>query len=58
MAETLVATVAKLVDERPNWISPGLGRRYNPRYLERLRRRHKGLLWTIYGAGGEGSSGE
>ena len=58
VAGTVVATVAKLVDERPNWISPGLGRRYNPRYLERLRRRHKGLLWTIYGAGGEGSSGE
>jgi radical SAM superfamily enzyme YgiQ (UPF0313 family) len=49
VAGTVVETVAKLVDARPNWICPGLGRRYNPRYLERLRRRHKGLLWTIYG---------
>ena len=49
VAGTVVDTVARLVDARPNWISPGLGRRYNPRYLERLRRRHKGLLWTIYG---------
>lgn len=54
VAGTVVETVARLVDERPNWISPGLGRRYNPRYLERMRRRHKGLLWTIYGSGGEG----
>jgi radical SAM superfamily enzyme YgiQ (UPF0313 family) len=58
VAGTVVETVAKLVDDRPNWISPGLGRRYNPRYLERMRRRHKGLLWTIYGSGGEGSSVE
>lgn len=49
VAGTIVDTVARLVDARENWISPGLGRRYNPRYLERLRRRHKGLLWTIYG---------
>jgi radical SAM superfamily enzyme YgiQ (UPF0313 family) len=49
VADSVIDTVARLVDARPNWISPGLGRRYNPRYLERLRRRHKGLLWTIYG---------
>jgi len=50
VADSIVEKVAGLVDARPNWISPGLGRRYNPRYLEKLRKRHKGLLWTIYGA--------
>jgi radical SAM superfamily enzyme YgiQ (UPF0313 family) len=55
VADTVVETVAGLVEARPNWIAPGLGKRYNLRYLERLRRRHKGLLWTIYGGGGEGS---
>ncbi len=49
VAETVVDRVAAWVDERPGWICPGLGKRYNPRYLERLRRRHKGVLWAMFG---------
>jgi radical SAM superfamily enzyme YgiQ (UPF0313 family) len=51
VAGTVVETVAGLAEARPNWICPGLEKRYNRRYLERLRRHHKGLLWTIYGGG-------
>ena len=35
------------VDEREGWVCPGLGKRYNPRYLARLRKRHKGPLWAM-----------
>jgi radical SAM superfamily enzyme YgiQ (UPF0313 family) len=49
VAETIVERVGSLVDARQNWICPGLDRRYNPRYLERLRKRRKGLLWAMFG---------
>ncbi len=49
VADDVVARVGAFVDERPNWICPGLDKRYNPRYLERLRRRHKGVLWAMFG---------
>jgi hypothetical protein len=48
VGDTIVEQVGQWVDERPNWICPGLNRRCNQRYLSRLRRRHKGVLWTIY----------
>jgi radical SAM superfamily enzyme YgiQ (UPF0313 family) len=47
VAETVVDRVAAWVDEREGWICPGLGKRYNPRYLARLRKRHKGPLWAM-----------
>jgi radical SAM superfamily enzyme YgiQ (UPF0313 family) len=47
VAETIVDTVAQWVDEREHWVCPGLGKRYNPRYLARLRKRHKGPLWAM-----------
>jgi radical SAM superfamily enzyme YgiQ (UPF0313 family) len=49
VADGVVERVAAWVEERENWLCFGLDRRVNQRYLERLRRRHKGLLWTIYG---------
>jgi radical SAM superfamily enzyme YgiQ (UPF0313 family) len=49
VADTVVERVGALVDERPNWICPGLDKRYNPRYLERLRKRRKGVLWAMFG---------
>lgn len=47
VAETIVDKVAAWVDEREGWVCPGLGKRYNPRYLARLRKRHKGPLWAM-----------
>lgn len=49
VADDIVERVARWVEERENWLCFGLNRRVNPRYLKRLRRRYKGLLWTIYG---------
>ena len=49
VADTIVDRVGKWVEDRENWLCFGLNRRVNPRYLARLRKRHKGLLWTIYG---------
>jgi radical SAM superfamily enzyme YgiQ (UPF0313 family) len=50
VADTIVEKCAKWTDERPSWICPGLGRRYNPRYLERLRlhQKRKGPLWPMF----------
>jgi len=47
VAEVIVDKVAAWVDEREGWVCPGLGMRYNPRYLARLRKRHKGPLWAM-----------
>jgi radical SAM superfamily enzyme YgiQ (UPF0313 family) len=47
VAEVIVDRVAAWVDEREGWVCPGLGKRYNPRYLARLRKRHKGPLWAM-----------
>jgi radical SAM superfamily enzyme YgiQ (UPF0313 family) len=49
VADTVVERVGRWVEDRENWLCFGLNRRVNPRYLARLRKRHKGLLWTIYG---------
>ncbi len=49
VADTIVERVGKWVEDRENWLCFGLNRRVNPRYLARLRKRHKGLLWTIFG---------
>jgi radical SAM superfamily enzyme YgiQ (UPF0313 family) len=48
--DTIVEKCAAWVEARRGWICPGLGKRYNPRYLERLRRhrKRKGPLWTIF----------
>ncbi|MDD5309849.1 MAG: cobalamin-dependent protein [Deltaproteobacteria bacterium] len=45
---TVVERVAAWVKDRRGWICPGLGQRYNPRYLARLRKRHKGPLWSLF----------
>jgi radical SAM superfamily enzyme YgiQ (UPF0313 family) len=45
---TVVDRVAAWASERRGWVCPGLGQRYNPRYLARLRKRHKGPLWTLF----------
>jgi radical SAM superfamily enzyme YgiQ (UPF0313 family) len=47
VADAIVERVAAWVDERQGWVCPGLGKRYNPRYLARLRKRHKGPLWAM-----------
>jgi radical SAM superfamily enzyme YgiQ (UPF0313 family) len=47
VADVIVDRVAAWVDEREVWVCPGLGKRYNPRYLARLRKRHKGPLWAM-----------
>jgi radical SAM superfamily enzyme YgiQ (UPF0313 family) len=47
VADVIVDMVAAWVDERQGWVCPGLGKRYNPRYLARLRKRHKGPLWAM-----------
>ncbi len=46
----LLENAGAFVDQRPGWICPGLGKRYNSRYLSRLRerRKHKGVLWTLF----------
>jgi len=47
VADTIVDKVAAWVDEREGWVCPGLGKRYNPRLLARLRKHHKGPLWAM-----------
>ncbi len=50
VADDIVEKCAAWVDARRGWICPGLAKRYNLRYLERLRlhRGRKGPLWTIF----------
>ncbi len=50
VADTIVEQCAAWTEARRGWICPGLGQRYNPRYLERLRihRKRKGPLWTMF----------
>lgn len=50
VADTIVEKCAAWTEARRGWICPGLGQRYNPRYLERLRlhRKRKGPLWTMF----------
>ncbi len=50
VAKTIVETAAEWVDERRGWICPGLGKRYNIRYLTRQRQKRgrKGVLWTLF----------
>lgn len=50
VADTIVEKVGAWVDARRGWICPGLGKRYNPRYLARLRlhRQRKGVLWPMF----------
>lgn len=50
VADTVVDKAAFWVDEHKGWICPGLGKKYNARYLarQRMRRGHKGVLWTLF----------
>lgn len=50
VADTIVEKCAAWVEARRGWICPGIGKRYNARYLERLRihRGRKGPLWTMF----------
>ncbi|MBW2536486.1 MAG: cobalamin-dependent protein [Deltaproteobacteria bacterium] len=48
VAEDIVDVVRGYVETRRGWICPGLGEKMNPRYLARLRRRHKGPLWELF----------
>jgi hypothetical protein len=48
VADTVVDEVAAWAKARKGWISPGLGTRFNPRYMGRLRRRHRGVLWRLF----------
>ncbi|MCU0661307.1 MAG: radical SAM protein [Myxococcota bacterium] len=48
--DILVERATQVLATREGWVCPGLGKRYNPRYLERLRSRkaRKGVLWTLF----------
>lgn len=50
VADHLLENAGEWVEKREGWICPGLGKRYNSRYLSRLRKRrnHKGVLWTLF----------
>ena len=50
VADVIVTQCAEWTEARRGWICPGLGKRYNPRYLERLRlhRNRKGPLWPMF----------
>jgi radical SAM superfamily enzyme YgiQ (UPF0313 family) len=50
VGDTIIEKCAAWVDNRRGWICPGLAKRYNARYLERLRihRGRKGPLWTMF----------
>ncbi len=48
VADGVIERVGEWVDQRPGWVCPGLAKRYNPRYFARLRRRYKGVLWTLF----------
>jgi hypothetical protein len=50
VADTIVQKCTAWTESRRGWICPGLGKRYNPRYLERLRihRKRKGPLWPMF----------
>ena len=50
VADSIVEKCASWTEARRGWICPGLGKRYNPRYLERLRihRKRKGPLWPMF----------
>ena len=50
VADTIVERCAEWLESRSGWICPGIGKRYNPRYLERLRlhRQRKGPLWPMF----------
>ena len=41
--------VDQWVEDRTPWVCPGLGKRYNWRYMARRRMRlnHKGVLWPL-----------
>jgi radical SAM superfamily enzyme YgiQ (UPF0313 family) len=50
VADTIVEKSTAWLEDREGWICPGLGKRYNPRYLARLRmhRQRKGVLWPMF----------
>ena len=50
VADTIVEKCTAWTDARRGWICPGLAKRCNARYLERLRlhRGRKGPLWTMF----------
>ena len=50
VANTVIDTASRWVDNHKGWICPGLGKKYNARYLarQRMRRGHKGVLWTLF----------
>jgi radical SAM superfamily enzyme YgiQ (UPF0313 family) len=49
VADTIIAQVDRWVEDRKGWVCPGLGKRYNARYLARRRMHlnHKGVLWPL-----------